>query len=385
MGFTNKSNPTEQPIPLQNEQMNNVAMTNPRSMSNRRVCHVALISSLILLLACNQLVVFQRSLTATADDAVALLPSPSVQDDSSVFAGQSVTSEELIRKEAISRYSPWNTSRLSVPSAASGHQVAGTSATLGDKLRQVLPRNKFSKQALVAAPSDESKAFPAPIKLPFPIFVASLFKSGTTTVHSYFACGGQRSVHWKNANHKSTGQCIQQNILLRQEEANDDPFQGCGDYDVWSDQAVLQPPHNCWDPSIHGLEAIYKAHPLATILLAVRDSDKWLNSVIRWGRLLDKLWRCRDLWPSNKNKKTMNTTRDIRDFYEWHQQHVRSFATLHPSITFVEVDLESNQTASILEERVGISASCWGHFNRNDESLRRTGVPSPKEPLDAST
>ena len=351
-----------------------------RGVTVHRVCRISLIiSSLILLQVCRQLLSFQRALTTTTigDVGVAILLLSSARiNDTNVFAGQSITSEESIRREALVRYSQANTSLLPVLQPAHVHldHATRTAVTTRNTLRQTHLRNKLSKQAI--AGSADVKAFPAPIKLPFPIFVASLFKSGTTTVHSYFTCGGQRSVHWKNADQQSTGKCIRQNLL---QEARD-PFQGCGEYDIWSDHAVLQPPDLCWDPSVHGLEAIYKAYPNATILLTVRDSNKWLNSVIRWGKLLDKLRGCRDLWPL-QNKTRRLTTRDIRDFYEWHQQHVRRFVALHPSMTFVQVDLESSETASILEERVGIPAPCWGHYNRNDEGagLASYGTKQPEK------
>jgi hypothetical protein len=34
----------------------------------------------------------------------------------------------------------------------------------------------------------------------------------------------------------------------------------------------------------------------------------------------------------------------------------------------LEVSLESNETASLLEERIGIPASCWGHHNENNKN-----------------
>lgn len=81
---------------------------------------------------------------------------------------------------------------------------------------------------------EEEEIEPPPLKVPLPIFVPSLPKSGTTTVHKYFRCGGQRSAHHiyridgqvKN----KIGRCVKRNIkngLL--------PFQGCGRYDIWTD------------------------------------------------------------------------------------------------------------------------------------------------------
>lgn len=101
------------------------------------------------------------------------------------------------------------------------------------------------------------------IKVNFPVFVASLFKSGTTTVHAYFQCGKQRSVHYEGEGKRRTGPCIQRNI-----KKGNPPFRGCGgDYDIFPDNANFMG-GNCFDPSVHGLDAIYNAYPNATILLS---------------------------------------------------------------------------------------------------------------------
>jgi hypothetical protein len=71
------------------------------------------------------------------------------------------------------------------------------------------------------------------LQVPTPIFVPSLPKSGTTTVHEYFQCGGQKSAHLIGNRGNSTfkiGRCAHRNF--RQGQA---PFEGCGDYDVWTD------------------------------------------------------------------------------------------------------------------------------------------------------
>jgi len=49
------------------------------------------------------------------------------------------------------------------------------------------------------------------LKVPVPIFVPSLPKSGTSTVHKYFRCGGQKSAHLF-ANRKKIGSCVEQEL-----------------------------------------------------------------------------------------------------------------------------------------------------------------------------
>ena len=78
----------------------------------------------------------------------------------------------------------------------------------------------------------------ASLLVPTPIFVPSLPKSGTTTAHEYFLCGGQKSAHFGGNNGNATfkiGHCAHRNT--RQGLA---PFDGCGDYDVWTDTGTFK-------------------------------------------------------------------------------------------------------------------------------------------------
>jgi len=77
-----------------------------------------------------------------------------------------------------------------------------------------------------------------PIKVPYPIFVTSLPKSGTTSIWKYLRCGGQLSSHnWitkKGARKASlAGQCIEKNI-----QTGKPPFENCGENDVFTDTGV---------------------------------------------------------------------------------------------------------------------------------------------------
>jgi hypothetical protein len=76
------------------------------------------------------------------------------------------------------------------------------------------------------------------IALPYPIFVTSLPKSGTTSIWKFFKCGQVLASHnWikKKQSDRPTpvGMCIQANIL-----AGRPPFHECGDVDVYTDTGV---------------------------------------------------------------------------------------------------------------------------------------------------
>lgn len=231
------------------------------------------------------------------------------------------------------------------------HPLVHTEKPLS-KAGELLPPESDSSPVTPPTPT------PPPVipNITYPVFLASLYKSGTTTVHSFFQCGGKKSAHYQ-VGRRRTGPCIRRNIAN-----NRPPFQGCNngrEVDVWTDNADLFPPRYCFHPSIEGLEAIAQFYPNATIMLSTRPSEDWHSSVLRYNfrrwSLSEELGKCPE--------PHMNQT--LPEFYEYHNQYVRDFARDHPSLTFLEVSLVSNETGSILEEATGIPASCWGHKNKN--------------------
>ncbi|GAX17159.1 hypothetical protein FisN_6Lu466 [Fistulifera solaris] len=197
-----------------------------------------------------------------------------------------------------------------------------------------------------------------PINIPFPVLVASIFKSGTTSLHSYFQCGEQRSVHYFGENKLRTGVCMLKNLSKRL-----DMFRGCGNYDIWTDNNAME---GCWDPSVYALDAFYRSYPQGTIILSTRDPDDWVSSVQRWGGLMEHLKTCRRLWPQQPQRN--RTDEDIRQFYLWQTKHVRKFAAEHPSLTYIEFALDDANAGALLEEKIGIKASCWGKQNEFESS-----------------
>lgn len=198
------------------------------------------------------------------------------------------------------------------------------------------------------------------LKIPTPVFVTSLPKSGTTSTWKYFSCGlgkGQAAHQIVNVENNTKqvklGNCLNDNISSKKQDFLD----GCGDYQVWTDAGVIAP-GTCFYPSIHGgLQALYDSYPLATIVQVNRETEAWVNSTTEFN----------DLWPRWINQKCEkfpgvgSTPHDYGKFYEWHTEMVRDFAKNHPSMTYIEVSLEGSSTGQILEEATGINASCWIH------------------------
>jgi hypothetical protein len=65
------------------------------------------------------------------------------------------------------------------------------------------------------APQDDLFNFSPPfpdIKIQYPVFVTSLYKSGTTSVHMYFYCGKQRTIHNQLTKKYILGSCFMENV-----------------------------------------------------------------------------------------------------------------------------------------------------------------------------
>jgi hypothetical protein len=213
----------------------------------------------------------------------------------------------------------------------------------------------------------------APLQIPTPVLLASLPKSGTTSIWRYFDCGGQKASHhqaivnetWSNKTVLGTGDkvsgkamvsglCMKWNVL-----AGRPLLEGCGDYDVWTDTGAVAHQHkhpSCYYPGIQGLEEWFKSYPNSTIMLTTRSVDSWVDSASRWGEG-SLVWR----WDQcNLTGYLGKKAPQMTEFYNWHVELVRDFARKHPSITYIEVSLDDPNIGSILHAKTGIPSSCWG-------------------------
>lgn len=201
---------------------------------------------------------------------------------------------------------------------------------------------------------------PVDLKVPTPVFVLSLPKSGTTTMYRYFECGlgaWGAAHHWfvnKTKGKDRLGVCMGSNI-----EAGRPLLQSCQDYSVYTDAGAIWGTKNdqhCYYPSVHGLEHIAENYPSATIVLVRRNATEWVTSASRWHRLLDRISAACEGFPSPGS-----TLDDWTRYYVEHNDRVRDFATRQPGWRYLEYQLESPETGAQLEANVGIPASCWGH------------------------
>lgn len=202
------------------------------------------------------------------------------------------------------------------------------------------------------------------LKAPNPVLVMAMSKAGTTTAWRYFLCGGQAAAHLFTKNETGAGvrigQCMGENAKL------DRPvLQGCGSYTMLADIGAVYGAE-CYYPMVHGLEALHRDYPTATWLHIVREAGAWADSLLGFYNIAWKMATKCDGFP-----RAPNTTKN--DWMQWYRdqtERVRQFAIEHPSLTYIEVRLESPSTAAILEQTIGINGSCWGMHNVNAKRER---------------
>jgi hypothetical protein len=215
------------------------------------------------------------------------------------------------------------------------------------------------------------------LRIPTPVFLASLPKSGTTSIWKYFLCGGVNASHFYVKLNETevtrfgddvkdstfAGRCMHANVLSGQPL-----LENCGRYQVWTDTGYIKgkPAIKCYYPAIEGLDELYKWYPNATLLYITRQTDDWTQSVSRWsmGTLLRRWKRCNLTGLINTTFAGMNA------FYDWHKALVRNFAKTHPSLTYIEAALEDPETGFLLEDATGIPASCWADCNPHTRQCR---------------
>ena len=226
-----------------------------------------------------------------------------------------------------------------------------------------------------------------PLKVPYPIFLASFSKSGTTSTFSAFSCYlGREYVDHRHTTDKRKGgypeligRCIEQNI-----EAQAPPFDGCGvnrnnetQTVVWTDTAYIGGPKGCYSPNIMALDAIWEAYPHATLMLVRRNATEWFRSASSKRAHFIQKWSneaCTDM-PNSQTNET-----EWVQFYEDHTQTIRNFAAKRQGqMTYIELELESPDTGRLLQEQVGVPESCWKHCPSSFALGTNTGCKDMKE------
>jgi len=197
-----------------------------------------------------------------------------------------------------------------------------------------------------------------------PILVVGLPKSGTTSIHEYFTCGGYKASHWRCRTHKELcGALIRRNVRLKRP-----PLDNIGDYDVYT-----QLDGDCYFPQIKALEEIHEHYPNSTFILNLRNIDAWMNSMRTFNAAYSGILPKYNKVTLCEISEKKSTDEQYRDYYNAQTDRIRDFIKKYPSHTLVEVQIDSNDAGVIMENNFGIDKSCWKHANKKQNELGNNG------------
>lgn len=229
---------------------------------------------------------------------------------------------------------------------------------------------------------------PNDLKLPTPIIVMGLMKAGTTSIYSYFKCGldpktsklshydcrpgppTSSSNNHNNHNNNnalsigmSCGKRMRRNLTkLKTKRPAFDTFD---DFTLYAELDAQENNGGMTLPQWSYLKDIYEQFPNATWILNIwSHPTKWIQSVDKWQdlrqRFVDNAY-LPDL-PAGVGKDD----KDMIRFYTVQAQRIREFVATHPSLHFVEVEIDMPNAGQIMQDAFGITKECWGKWNVNN-------------------
>ena len=220
---------------------------------------------------------------------------------------------------------------------------------------------------------------PSNLKLPTPVIVMGMMKAGTTSIYGYFKCGLDPSVskisHYdckpKGGHPEKIGMACGKRMRRNLTKLRKLAFDTMDNFNLYAELDAQELNGGMTLPQWDFTEQIYEHFPNATWILNWREPRKWLRSVDRWQdlrkRFIDNPF-LPDL-PRGKGEKDS----DMLQFYEAQAQRIRDFARAHPSLSFVELPIDSPNAGKILENSFGIREDCWSNRNINTGTAIWTG------------
>jgi len=140
--------------------------------------------------------------------------------------------------------------------------------------------------------------------------------------------------------------------------------EGCGGYLSFANAGAVWKENDnfkCFLPGVHGLENIAEHYPNSTVMMFKFDAEKWIR-VNREFQTLSRMGAYCDGAPSPARGADQHVTDAMWiKFHEDYLESIRAFAREHPSLTYIEVEVESKETPRMLEEATGLPANCYGH------------------------
>ena len=180
-------------------------------------------------------------------------------------------------------------------------------------------------------------------------FVVGMPKAGTSSIASFFKCGGYQNVSHQKCGQRDCAECIWRNL-----QSDHHPFRGCDAYSVYAQLDVAWS-NFCFFPQ-RNLSLLHETYPQSIFILNTRDEANWVRSVDDWGDLRNRLSKCK------VSTHNLMTDSGLVRFYKEHNAYVRDFAK-RTGHALIDIDIEKNTTTLVAQ--TGISSSCFVQKNRN--------------------
>ena len=183
-------------------------------------------------------------------------------------------------------------------------------------------------------------------------------KMGSTSLDSYFKCGGYNSVHW-TCGGRFCADCIVKGI-----KAGLPPFSKCNITNVDAYAQMDRGPENL--VQVNYLNEIVRGVPNATFILTFRNMTKWYISLTNWPpKQPENNMRMR-FERANINGLPKGVGRNVSEFSSFYCDYVkrvREEVAKYPGSELIEIDIEDPLVGWQMEEAFGTNHTCWGDRN----------------------
>ena len=177
---------------------------------------------------------------------------------------------------------------------------------------------------------------------------------GSTSLHSYFDCGGYKSVHWK-CGKRYCGECIEDAI-----QAGSSPLSTSKCTKNFGSYAQIDrgPEHLV---QVNYLNEIVRGVPNATFILTFRNMTNWYKSMSNFNNLRQRFEA------ANITGLPRGVGRNVGEFSHFYCEYVkrvREEVAKYPGRhELIEIDIEDPTVGWQMEEAFGTNHACWGKKN----------------------
>jgi hypothetical protein len=242
--------------------------------------------------------------------------------------------------------------------------------------------------------------------LPKPFINVGFPKAGSTSLNSFFLCGGIKSSHFlcqgPDKLREYCGKCMQDAI-----SQGLPPLKTCGAYEAFTQldislqklkrgkkthvSAKASTQKRCYWPQVEALDEIHNEAPNATFILNFRNKRTWVKSLSNWYKADKRMMECNITGSPAVPPELSNTTTTrvwLEEFFCNQVERVRDFVAKHPSHALIEVDIEDPAAGEFLSQVFEIDEKCWLHTNKRNNTkaeqiaekrAKRLGVAIPDQ------